>query len=178
MSMGRMERAWHAGKFLQIVVVLVAAVAASGCGRSYEVAPVEGVVLIDDKPASGVQVQFVPDVTRSTVGPVASAETKRDGSFSLAVHEMPGADTPGGVVVGWNRIVLTDLKQPVLKDEARVRPEYTTSRATPLLQEIKPGDQTIEIRLSTKTEGSVSASPLAPTGPESLGLSPVGLRTE
>jgi hypothetical protein len=178
MSMGRMERASHAGKFLQIVVVFVAAVAASGCGRSYEVAPVEGVVLIDDKPASGVQVQFVPDVTRSTVGPVASAETKRDGSFSLAVHEMPDADTPGGVVVGWNRIVLTDLRQPVQKDEARLRPEYTTSKGTPLLQEIKPGDQTVEIRLSSKTSGSASVSPLAPAGATRAGLSPVGLEPE
>lgn len=174
MSMGRMERESHAGKFLQTLVVLVAAVTVSGCGRSYDVAPVDGVVLIDDKPASGVQVQFVPDVTRSTVGPVASAETKQDGSFSLAVHELPDADSPGGVVVGWNRIVLTDMQQPVQKDEARVRPEFTTSKGTPLLQEIKPGDQTVEIRLSSKTGGSVSVSPLG-LGPASGGLSPVSV---
>lgn len=122
-----------------------------GCGPSYQVAEVDGVVLTHGQPAEKVHVQFIPDVDKQTQGPVSMADTDSAGHFTLQLLEKDATTPRPGAVVGWHRVVLSDLR---LAESAtgqgvtiRFGSEYTLPSSTPLKQEVKEGKQTIEIKL-------------------------------
>jgi hypothetical protein len=123
-----------------------------GCsGASLQTAEVAGVVLIKGKPADKLRIEFSPDGTKGTSGPISMAETDDQGRYSLQYFP-PDANAPKpGAVVGWHRVVLSDRR---LAESAtgrgvalRVPAEYTLVGSTPLSQEVKPGTQTIELSI-------------------------------
>lgn len=70
-----------------LALVLLSAVAASGCGgEDYEVAPVSGQVMLDGVPVSEVRVKFQPkakDSENIAPGPGSFAITDENGRFEL-----------------------------------------------------------------------------------------------
>src|SRR4051812_532808 len=91
------------------VAVLVAAT--MGCdGKSYREAEVDGVLLIQGKPGDKVQIQFFPDADRQTSGPAAMSRTDDQGHFELQIIEPNASTSRPGAVVGWNRVVLSDMQ--------------------------------------------------------------------
>lgn len=138
----------------------VAAVAASlmlatlfGCGsKDYEVAEVDGVVLVDEQPAPDIDIRFVPNVAGEVSPPSSTGSTDANGHFTLMLRERGAAPRPGAVV-GTHRVVLQDMKLAKSATGAgvpiRIPPDYTLAGSTPLTEEIKPGTQTIEIKISS-----------------------------
>lgn len=131
-------------------VLLIALVVPAGCGGGVEMAEVEGVLLLSGKPGHKVEIQFIPDVDKGTLGPVAYATTDAEGKFRLEVREKDGA-TRAGAVVGWHRVILSDqqLAESATGKGVPIRfgADYGRPGATPLQREVKKGTQTIEIRV-------------------------------
>ena len=125
-------------------------------------AEVQGLVTLNGKALPQVRVQFMPD--KRTVGPTSVGATDENGRFTLLC-----ADERPGAVIGWHRVVITDMrvllprtprqgrrddfdkearpKQPV-EQPSRVPEKYTTIRQTPLMVEVKAGKQEFEVDLS------------------------------
>jgi len=128
---------------------------AYGCGgKSYPVAEVDGVVLINGKPGNKISVQFIPDVFGDDSPPLSSGETDAEGHFTLHLLNRGGGAPQAGAVVGKHRIVLRDLQ---LAESAtgkgvpiRLPASYTMAASTPLTREVKEGKQTIEIQVPPK----------------------------
>lgn len=135
-----------------ICTFCVALLVTFGCGgATYEVAEVDGVLLINGEPGYKINIQFIPDVDRGTKGPISIADTDSNGRFTLQLMEGAGSSVRHGAVIGWHRIVLTDLQ--LAESETgkgvpiRLKQEYTLPGSTTLTQEVKPGKQTIEINV-------------------------------
>jgi hypothetical protein len=122
-----------------------------GCGPSYHVGEVDGVLLVNDKPAPKVQIQFMPDIDAKTTGPVSFGETDAQGKFSLNLRVPNSSSNPPGAVVGSHRVVLTDMQLVASATGVgvpiRFGPEYTAVSSTPLKQVVKEGKQTIELKV-------------------------------
>lgn len=129
-----------------------------GCGRSYQVAEVEGQLRIGGQPGHKIQIQFIPDVDTGTLGPISTAETDNQGRFVMQLMEGSGAATRPGAVVGWHRVVLSDLQLAASETgngiPIRLDEKYTLPGSTPLAQEVKEGKQTIEIEVEKRTADS------------------------
>jgi hypothetical protein len=146
------------------MVALVAGLAAAGCGAgSVPVVNVEGVVKYGGKPLSHVRVQFLPDPDKGTMGPISSGATDDNGRFHLTC-----ADKRPGAVVGWHRVVITDLSVRLPNTPAhgrfsddekaaaakqrlqlpRVPDKYTSSARTPLTVEVTPDKPQVEFDLT------------------------------
>lgn len=117
-------------------------------GPEYEVAAVDGVLLIRGKPGHKVRIEFIP--TEGVIGPRSFAETDSDGHFTLKLMLRDGS-APPGAVVGSHKVTLSDMQ--LAESETgrgvpiRFGPDYTLFGSTPLTQEVKPGEQTIELRI-------------------------------
>jgi len=142
---------------------LVALGTATGCGSRLQVAEVEGVVRLGGKPLPQVRIQFMPDPEKKTVGPISSGTTDEQGHFKLVC-----ADQRLGAVVGWHRVVITDMKVNLFKtprqgrrddddtkgiqkqkpQPPRVPDKYTMSGQTPLIIEVKPEKQEMAFDLT------------------------------
>ena len=122
-----------------------------GCSKPYQEADVDGVLIIHDVPAPKVRIQFIPDVDKHTLGPPSMADTDTQGHFILQLHEPSTDTTHPGAIVGWHRVVLSDLQLSESETgrgvPIRFGPEYTLPGATPMTQEVKEGKQTIELKL-------------------------------
>ena len=139
----------------KVVVLLSAAYligpAVSGCGQSMPVAEVEGLLLIHGKAGNKMRIEFIPDIDKGTKGPDSTAQTDSEGRFTLELKERDSAASQPGAVIGWHRVVFSDLQ---LAESAtgkgvpiRVEKEYTLPGSTPIVQEVKEGKQTIEIKI-------------------------------
>jgi hypothetical protein len=147
----------------QLIVsgLLAGALALPGCGRTPPRAEVEGTVSVSGRPVEGIQVTFLPDPGRNTVGPSASCVTDNRGHFKLVSD-----DNRPGVVVGQHRVTLRDLRNVQVsrggdrgarsgpgdagKEKAGQVPfprEYEDATNTSLRREVKPGAQTINFDL-------------------------------
>jgi hypothetical protein len=143
---------------VQILFGLVALWLASGCGPGYRVAEVDGVVKSGGKPVPHLRVQFMPDPEKGTKGPTSTGTTDEEGRFTLVC-----ADKRAGAVVGWHRVVITDLgvrtfktvKDDDGKAAAKGRPQashvpdkYTSVAQTPLHVEVKSEKQEVTFDLT------------------------------
>jgi hypothetical protein len=148
---------------MQALFSMLALGTAAGCKSQPPVVEVEGVVQLAGKPLPQVRVQFMPDPEKGTVGPISVGTTDEQGRFKLVC-----ADQRPGAVVGWHRVVITDMrtrlprtarhgrrdddeKQPNPKPtslSSRVPDRYTTSGHTPLSVEVKPPKQEVTLDLS------------------------------
>ena len=77
----------------------------AGCGNMPPMGTVSGVVTLDGKPLSDVEVQFLPDPEQGTCGATASCYTDAQGRFTLRTerHHTDGA------LVGTHRVVFVDI---------------------------------------------------------------------
>jgi hypothetical protein len=130
-----------------------------GCGWRPAVVEVEGVVKLAGKPLPHVRVQFLPDPQKGTTGPISAGATDDDGRFTLVC-----ADQRPGAVVGWHRVVITDMGVRTFKTGARheddppaakqkVQPnrvpdKYTTAAQMPLSLEVPPEKQNVTLELT------------------------------
>lgn len=121
-------------------------ITAAGCGQrgpNVEFAKVQGKVLVNGHPQPNVQVLFVPDREKG-IGLPAFAGTVSDdkGEYKLKYSYMN--HTGEGAPVGWCRVTLIDMSAGNSKTSA-IRPIYGSPLASPLLVEVKPGENTIPL---------------------------------
>jgi len=125
----------------------------ASCGKKPpETGLVQGVVLVKGKPMSRLAVTFMPEPSDGKeVATNAFAETDEQGKYQLK-HYFNGKELPGAPV-GWNRVLVEDLRQSHL-GQGQARPpqfisfDYAKPSTTPLRVEIKPGEQTINLEVT------------------------------
>lgn len=99
-----------------LVAGLVAVISLPGCGREDRIAvyPVTGKVLVDGRPAAGVDLQFCPvDEGVSAAAIFPRARTDNQGQFELSTYE-PGDGVPVGqyrVTASWKLLDTTDPEE-------------------------------------------------------------------
>lgn len=128
--------------------ILFAAINVAGCSPAGpEMAEVEGVVLYKNKPMKGMYVQFMPEL-----GPSSLAETDDQGKFKLQYRDAKLNVMKDGAAVGKHRVLVSDAERPQANQGEAVKPGripeiYSETSASPLVQDIKSGKQTIEVKL-------------------------------
>lgn len=133
-----------------IVSGILLAVAASGCGKKPpEFGQVEGIVRVKGQPQGRLLIRFLPDPAKGNDSPINSTGTSdAQGKFTLE-HIYDGKTGPGAPV-GWHRVVVEDRSRgPTPQGQTPPLPlvaiEYSSPGSTPLLKEVKPGAQTIDL---------------------------------
>ena len=129
---------------LALLVVLT-----TGCGPSIETGVVTGVVTKGNKPLDQVMVYFMPDPEKGTQGKHSTAVTDDQGRYSLRYYSDPPVD---GAVIGMHRVTLEDIvpenyRGPNRPPKSRVPERMSKPWQTPLLYEVKPGLQEINIEV-------------------------------
>jgi hypothetical protein len=140
--MAMLSRAWCGALGLLV---------AAGCGREpAPLAPVSGRISFQGKPLAGGTIVFTPDPERGGSGPLAFAEVKADGSFTLRTGAQFGA------VPGWHRVTVASAPPPAAVPGAPTAPagvlplppKYSDPERSGLHQEVKAGlANTIDLRL-------------------------------
>jgi hypothetical protein len=130
---------------------ITAALAGCNRGPSIEFGKVQGTVRINGKPQRGATVQFTPDAGKGNGLPIFAGGTSDDqGKYTLKYgHEGTIGE---GAPVGWFRVTVIDSTIPVPPPGQEPRPSavplvYGLPSKTPLLQEVKAGDNTIDLDL-------------------------------
>ncbi len=90
-------------KQLMTVVAASVLLCCAGCGSPFEIAPVSGVVTLDDKPLANATIFFMP-MGDGAIGPSSSAVTGDDGRFTLKTPE-----DGEGAVVGKHRVSISTV---------------------------------------------------------------------
>jgi hypothetical protein len=138
------SRSRHPG----LVAAALLACTLAGCGkRESEVGEVEGVVRIGGREAADLLVEFLPDPAKGARGPAASAETDAQGRYRLRYVDRKTNNRVDGAVVGWNHVLVRDLR-PAKEGRdipSRVPAHYSEVDKTPLSREVKPGQQSLDI---------------------------------
>ncbi len=121
----------------------------AGCGPGIETGVVTGVVTKGSKPLDQVMVYFMPDPEKGTPGKHSTAVTDDQGRYSLRYYSDPPID---GAVVGMHRVTLEDIvpenyRGPDRPPKSRVPERMSKPWQTPLLYEVKPGLQEINIEV-------------------------------
>jgi hypothetical protein len=120
-----------------------------GCSVGPEFGKVAGKVVIPGHTADDLRIEFHPDATAGTTGPSSTGETDDQGNFLLSSATEAGVQE--GAVVGMHRVVLQDLR--LAQSETgrgipqRIRREHAEVLSTPLVVEVKAGEQTIVLDL-------------------------------
>lgn len=125
----------------------------AGCRHHVELGQVSGTVRAAGQPISNAVVTFVPERTGEVKLPLSQAQTDAQGNYQLRTSQQePGA------VIGKHRVTVEDLAilaaprssdGTVLRRPAqRFAPGYSDPLRTPLLFEVKPGTQQIDLLLS------------------------------
>ena len=111
------------------VFALLFAILCGGCSKpGPKLVPAKGTITIKGKPAAGIVIQFLPDVSEKADGtfPSSQAISKEDGSFELFTM-----DNQPGAVVGSHKVVLVDTEEErpqqgkAATKPARIDPSYT-----------------------------------------------------
>jgi hypothetical protein len=135
---------------LNLLALMIGLFSLAGCGDPYTIAEVDGQLFINGKPGNKIYIQFIPDPDQGIKGPTSSATTDANGRFQLQLEEKNGNARPGAVV-GKHLIVLSDLQlaQSATGQGVPIRLEqsWLSAGTTPLKQEVKPGKQTLELKI-------------------------------
>jgi hypothetical protein len=123
----------------------------SGCGGepSPDFAPVAGVVRINGKPQRALLLRFSPDPEKgSDLSAVATGTSDEQGKYTLR-YEFRGEEGTGAPV-GWHRVSVIDTSVGHTPQGQQPKPsavpyQYSNPSTTPVIMEVKPGDQTIDI---------------------------------
>ena len=138
-----------AGVFLTLLVLT----GLVGCGGSVQefdgtLVPVKGKVTINDAPAEGVSVAFLPDKSTGTPGTGAYAVTDASGSYTL--KHRTGEE---GVEAGNYKVIFSKYEMP----DGSAIPADTNPEAAGAKESIPPQYSTVERTISivtVKPEGS------------------------
>lgn len=137
-------------RIIALLLSSMGLLSAAGCSEPYTIAEVEGQLLINGKPGNKIYLQFVPDPDQGAKGPTSTATTDAEGRFKLQLEEKNGSPRPGAIV-GWHRVVLSDLQLAESSTgrgvPIRLQQSWLLAATTPLKQEVKPGPQKIELKL-------------------------------
>jgi hypothetical protein len=134
-----------------IVNGFVIALGLTGCNREPQVefGKVQGIVRVNGQPQRGALVQFSPDREKGNGVPIFANGTSDDqGRYTLKYgHEGKIAE---GAPVGWHRATVLDTTVGATPQGQEPKPSavpmaYGTPATTPLLVEVKPGDNTIDL---------------------------------
>ena len=120
---------------------------ATGCdkGPKVEFATVQGTVLVGGRPQPNVQIQLTPDREKGIGLPAfAGAVSDDKGNYTLRYSYMN--KTGDGAPVGWSRVSLVDMSATSAKASA-IPPIYTNPTTSPLLIEVKSGDNSINLEV-------------------------------
>jgi hypothetical protein len=130
---------------------LCIAIGLAGChsGPKVEFANVQGVVRVNGRPQRGAAVQFSPDREKGNGLPILANGTSDDqGKYTLKYGYQ--GKIGDGAPVGWQRVTVTDTTVGVTPQGQDPKPSaipmaYGAPATTPLLVEVKAGDNTIDL---------------------------------
>lgn len=86
------------------ILSMVLGLGSVGCGGASDapkLANVSGKVMVDGKPQKGLTVEFHPDSSAGTTGPMSTGQTADDGSFILST-----ATGRAGAVIGSHKVLV------------------------------------------------------------------------
>lgn len=135
---------------LVVTAVSFYATLVAGCGeKGPDFAPVQGVVRINGKPERGLLVSFSPDGDKGNVLPCFSTGKSDDQGKYTMHYEYRGKEGTGASL-GWQRATVIDSKVGFTPQGQQPKPsavpfEYGSVTTTPLVVEVKPGDNTIDL---------------------------------
>ncbi len=132
-----------------IWIVVGVAIGVAGCGKSgpkVEFAKVQGSVLVNGRAQPNVQVQFSPDREKG-IGLPANAGAVSDDKGNYALRYSYLNKTGEGAPVGWNRVSLLDMSAGNPPKTSAIPPTYGSATSSPLLVEVKSGDNTINLEV-------------------------------
>ncbi len=135
----------HSTKLYLVPLLTLMLFATSGCRKGEQhLAPVHGTVYYRQQPLKGGTIVFIPDSDRGGKGPMARAEIKPDGTYTLNT----GPDN--GCVPGWHRVTIRGSDQASQGTPlALPRDKYCDPETSGLSREVKPGqDNAIDIYLN------------------------------
>jgi hypothetical protein len=146
------------GRYHLLGTFLITTVCCAGCDRGPDLAPVEGRVLLDDKPLTTGHVGTIP-----TAGRGAHADIGPDGTFSL--HTFGSND---GALLGTHKVSVAAYDMSGPRDpesgygKMLVPQKYANPETSGFVIEVPPeGLENVELKLYTKEP------PGTPTGPKS-----------
>ena len=114
----------------------------SGCGKGVveaELAPAEGLVRINGKPAENILVQFLPVVPDGEPGPTSTGVSNAAGEFELTT-----TDGKLGAVVGRCKVLLVDMTEERAPQGVEAKPPRIPSN----LAVVSPQSREVEVRLT------------------------------
>jgi hypothetical protein len=130
---------------------LAVAICVAGCnkGPNVEFGNVQGTVRINGHPQRGIGIQLSPDREKGNGVPALAYGTSDDqGKYTLKYsYQGKGGD---GAAVGWHRVTLVDTTVGMTLQGQEPKPSaiptsYSMPATTPLLVEVKVGDNTIDL---------------------------------
>jgi len=89
------------------LILLALPLAVMGCSQEHPYGEVEGVVTLDGKPLTNVEIVFMPDPEKGNRGRRSTAVPDKDGHFRIASD---AGQT--GAPVGFHRVIVNDLLKP------------------------------------------------------------------
>jgi hypothetical protein len=127
-----------------LVLVPLGLFACSGCGKRQDhFAPVHGTIFYRKEPLKGGTIVFAPDADRGGHGPMARAEIKPDGTYTLST----GPDN--GCVPGWHRITIMGSEQATQGTPLALPRKFCDPEMSGLSREVKSGeDNAIDLYLN------------------------------
>jgi hypothetical protein len=144
---------WGGAMFRQLLtfagVITVLAIVAGCREKGPEFAPVKGVVRINGTPERGLLVRFAPDPAKGNGLPAfATGKTDDQGKYTMK-YDYRGKEGDGAPV-GWYRAAIHDSKvgftpQGQASKPSAVPQAYGNAATTPLVVEVKPGDNSIDL---------------------------------
>ncbi len=133
-----------------VVVSLLALLA--GCGETPpQFGEVEGVLYVRGQPQPNMTIRFMPDPAKGNdVAANASGTTDAQGRYQLQ-STFKGKDFQGAAV-GWHKVLVEDPRLSALPQGQARPPEivprtYGNPATTKLSKEVKPGQQTIDLKI-------------------------------
>ncbi|NLS94994.1 MAG: hypothetical protein GXX96_22790 [Planctomycetaceae bacterium] len=148
---------------LRILLLTAGLAVLAGCGRSEPQATVEGTLKLNDRPLDNCLVTFFPEAGSGDEVAHSTGLTDEQGRYRLR-H----VDQREGAAVGSHRVTVQDLsvssgirrrdhgtvdmeedpgEPPPRVRRSRVRESYGSPASTPLRVDVKPGCQTIDLKV-------------------------------
>jgi len=141
------------GRLIALTLCLCLVLSVDGCSKpAPDFAPVHGTLHVKGKLLRGMRVNFLPDAEKGNQwNAIARGTTDGSGKYSLE-YEFEGKEGTGAPV-GWHRVIVEDTTRPPTPQGQTPPPplipvKYSNPASTPLLKEVKPGEQTIDLEVT------------------------------
>ena len=135
-----------------VLVLVLVLVLETGCSQNPQLGQVTGTVRAGGKPLAYVLVTFIPAADGKSAATRSMGTTDEHGHYRLQTEGQTA-----GAVVGQHKVIVEDLavyRSPRAPDgtvltmpPVRFAADYSDPLRSPLLREVKPGEQTIDLDL-------------------------------